>query len=1255
MTFVSYAQNMEDVLLWRALKHIENGHYIDIGAWDPIKDSVSKGFYEQGWRGINVEPIPYFAELLAKDRPTEMIIQKAVGNSAGKKVIYNVSETGLSTFSEKFAEYHSEMGRSVNTVEVDIFRLKDIGNPFECGTVHWMKIDVEGSELEVLSGWDPTKLRPWIIVIESVDPIRLQIIRSEWEHLLTNARYKLAYFDGLNDFYVDLEHPELLGNFEVPINFLDDYIKVSELQSHNKLINLEQELAESGKERENLEQELAESGKERENLEQELAESGKERENLELKLSRKSLENINLSGQFESLLKERNEFANRLAVLSALILPEKDTLNLKRILNRPYSFLLRHRLLLRMTLIIVHRTNLKKFGTIFLRSKLFKILILIYRFRLFPEFTPIKNMRAFGKNRNLQRSIRDITSITPKTFRRKGKFSTHARRKLLKTYMNSHKIDTRLKAWDERLMSLVVGSASNWEKFQLDLELDLSTVTTRLQEVKQERLQESPLSFEQIIVDARCMSDPAFRTRGIGTYGTSFIESLQMLPQRIDLIILGDSADFTSDVQSRFKFRDPEVFSSIDCFKKSTWFIQLSPMTSNPLPIAGILLSPKVRSSSLVFDLIPLSYPSFYLPTKKNKEIYVNQLKVLEFYDEHLFISESTMKDFQELTKSSSEDYIIWPEHLLPHNWKDNPVEMYPNKLTKKRMIILSGDDARKNIPMALKMAEYALNNELIDDVAIVGYANNLNYISALISHLNCEKSKIAVCNYLSHEEYKLLLAGSIVSVVCSFAEGLSLPVIESIMSEVPVVISDIPAHLELVGGGYWAANPNDLFGLCSALESTLQAPLETYRTQRSYLKNRKYIGIQEYVLRKTKSTTQDPSKVSPRKKSYKTNSKLDIVISTPLPPARSGIADHSRFWIPYLAKIANVTVLTNSGAVPFDGVSISRYESSEWLSPKYDARVNVLGNSHYHLQGIHLTPAPNTLSICHDVRMIELVSSSGIKTPPPTNLHLGITDLKDQLRHKLDHTLDLNLGFAGQISQNLLFHSKKISRRIAGEYGFTTHYLPLIPYRFPELGQTWKSNHKDQGKLSKDRQINIGFFGDADIETKSVDTIIEAINWLADWGLPVKFRIIGNMHPQIENKLRLFFSKSELARITATGYLSEQKYISELGSIDIAIELRSAHILGLSGSLADLVAFGVPTVVSQGLMEQMELPSYCFSVGNDYTPLIVAMELQRVINLIREENSFHSLEKERETWVQERTPEKYVSHLLDIIREIKN
>jgi hypothetical protein len=61
--FISYAQNYEDVMLLRAFKDVAHGFFIDVGANDPIGDSVTCAFYQRGWVGINIEPLPtHFAD-----------------------------------------------------------------------------------------------------------------------------------------------------------------------------------------------------------------------------------------------------------------------------------------------------------------------------------------------------------------------------------------------------------------------------------------------------------------------------------------------------------------------------------------------------------------------------------------------------------------------------------------------------------------------------------------------------------------------------------------------------------------------------------------------------------------------------------------------------------------------------------------------------------------------------------------------------------------------------------------------------------------------------------------------------------------------------------------------------------------------------------------------------------------------------------------------------------------------------------------
>jgi len=90
MTFISYAQNNEDVLLWRALGHIKNGYYIDVGANDPVEHSVTKSFYDAGWSGISVEPLPKYHQAFLEQRPRDTNLAIAAGAVDGELTLYDV-------------------------------------------------------------------------------------------------------------------------------------------------------------------------------------------------------------------------------------------------------------------------------------------------------------------------------------------------------------------------------------------------------------------------------------------------------------------------------------------------------------------------------------------------------------------------------------------------------------------------------------------------------------------------------------------------------------------------------------------------------------------------------------------------------------------------------------------------------------------------------------------------------------------------------------------------------------------------------------------------------------------------------------------------------------------------------------------------------------------------------------------------------------------------------------------------------------
>jgi FkbM family methyltransferase len=227
MPFVTYAQNFEDLILYRALKDQKAGFYIDIGAADPDSHSVTRAFYERGWNGINVEPNPWFFTRLQTARQRDVNLQVAVSDSAGEATFYFVGEnTGLSTLERPLADWHRSQGRAVSEAEIRTTTLAQICEDHVGGrTVHFLKLDVEGSEYLALCGHDFSRWRPWIIVGEAHDAERTNEGWRAWSDLLVANEYKFAYNDGLNRFYIAEEHHDRLARaFEVPPNVYDDWI-----------------------------------------------------------------------------------------------------------------------------------------------------------------------------------------------------------------------------------------------------------------------------------------------------------------------------------------------------------------------------------------------------------------------------------------------------------------------------------------------------------------------------------------------------------------------------------------------------------------------------------------------------------------------------------------------------------------------------------------------------------------------------------------------------------------------------------------------------------------------------------------------------------------------------------------------------------------------------------------------------------------------------------------------------------------------
>jgi FkbM family methyltransferase len=226
--FQSYSQNGEDVVLWRALGGIRHGRYIEVGANHPCDDSVSMAFYANGWTGITIEPDPHFAALQREHRPHDILIEAAITARDGDTVTLHVVEgTGLSTLDETIAGMHAHANLEPHDIEVSTRRLDSILREADWAgkDIHFMSVDTEGSERDVLESVDLTVWRPWVLVIEATEPNSTSSTRRNWEHIVLTAGYRFCLFDGLSCFYVSEEHNQQLREaLGYSASILDDYV-----------------------------------------------------------------------------------------------------------------------------------------------------------------------------------------------------------------------------------------------------------------------------------------------------------------------------------------------------------------------------------------------------------------------------------------------------------------------------------------------------------------------------------------------------------------------------------------------------------------------------------------------------------------------------------------------------------------------------------------------------------------------------------------------------------------------------------------------------------------------------------------------------------------------------------------------------------------------------------------------------------------------------------------------------------------------
>ena len=385
MHFLSHSQNFEDVYINRIFDKQNSGFYIDVGAHHPEHDSVTKAFYDKGWSGINIEPILESFQYFNEQRQRDINLNIAIGDKEEFLDITYFYNTGLSTLNNDIADMHiSESKLEHEKRKVKVKTLNSVLTEYKIEKIDFLKIDVEGLELQVLFGLNLQKYRPTLIMLEDTIPtkrIKLQSSKDIHNYLKHN-NYMHVFFDGLNSYFIKNEQAELYKHFDLPVNIFDNFTKTSYTTSNNEDLYLQNQ-----KFRTSIELEL-DNNKILSNNNNDLLSSirflNSQQAKLDILLNNANTNNINHFNQLQHVTNQMNSEIN---IRDTLILEQENLINLlnHKVNSRLYKTLFSTRKISRIPKkikqisynLIPSKKNIKRFF-IFLKLEVFAMTM--YRF-----------------------------------------------------------------------------------------------------------------------------------------------------------------------------------------------------------------------------------------------------------------------------------------------------------------------------------------------------------------------------------------------------------------------------------------------------------------------------------------------------------------------------------------------------------------------------------------------------------------------------------------------------------------------------------------------------------------------------------------------------------------------------------------------------------------------------------------------------------------------------------------------------------
>jgi glycosyltransferase involved in cell wall biosynthesis len=758
----------------------------------------------------------------------------------------------------------------------------------------------------------------------------------------------------------------------------------------------------------------------------------------------------------------------------------------------------------------------------------------------------------------------------------------------------------------------------------------------------------------KIVIDLQG-SQTASRDRGIGRYSTALAKAMLRNAKDHDIALsLNASLDvgftqITADFENLIPenkihiWQSPTPTGAIQTINHSrqkyaesireSFLASLSPdivhisslfegFSDNAITSIG-LQEPNLLTSTTLYDLIPLIHKDKYMQLHPNLENwYQEKIEHLKRSNLCLAISASSRKeaiDYLNISPesivniSSAVDDIFKPIHFSPSEEKS-----LRNKhaLTKPFIMYTGGFDPRKNIDALIRsfaLLPGSLRQKYQLAIVCAAPENERAILQKLIASLNLNPKDVIFTGYVPNNDLVSLYNLCDLFIFPSLHEGFGLPALEAMSCGAPTIGSNTSSIPEVIGREDALFDPYNDQSIVEKIFQTLiddayRNSLKTHAHEQAKkfswddCAKRAISAFEELYESNNNTTTIYINK----------NDKLKLAYISPLPPAKSGIANYSYELLPELAKYYDIIVVVNQTDIePINDYCCISIENFKHQAHTFDRIIYQFGNSHFHDHMFALLEQYPGIVTLHDFFLSGIIAHMEAHNSSPNKWSKELYHAHGysavQSRFHAKDTADIVYQYPCNLSvledaTGIICHSEFSMNLAQGCYqANAADYWTKIPHlRKPPVD---KPNHKQlkQSLGFSEEDFIVCSFGFL-APTKSNHLLLDAWNAskLSKQHNCLLVFVGALEDPHYQSLINKLIKDSALPNnIKITGFNTSEQYNNYLSITDLAVQLRAKSRGETSGAVLDCMNYGIATIVNaNGSMA--ELPKNCVKLIAD-------------------------------------------------------